>query len=191
MNFLTHIMISETLYRRLAKKMFLDRKAFFYGNIKPDLSPECLRNPHILDNYLFMIHNESTRLIKEKPPEKEFSVDLGVICHYICDFFCYCHLDHALYHRFAFHFLYEIRLHLAMCRMLFEHGIRLKRGEKKHENKIASMVIEMRKEYMTKQKTLQRDIEYALLTSLLACETIFRLSQCASEPAEASRLRLS
>ncbi len=76
-------------------------------------------------------------------------------------------------------------------RILSKRGLRLKRGEKIHESNIASMVIEMRKEYMTKQKTLQRDIEYALLTSLLTCETIFRLSQCSSEPAEAFRLRLS
>lgn len=191
MNFLTHIMIAETLYQRLSKKMFLDRKAFYYGNIKPDLSPQCLRNPHILDNYLFLIHHDSNRLIEEKPPTKELSVELGVICHYVCDFFCYCHLDRALYHRFFFHFIYEIRLHLAMCRILFKRELRLKRGEKKHGNNFASMIVEMRNEYMTKQKTLQRDIEYALRTSLLTCEVIYLLSQSSSEPAEAFLLRLS
>jgi hypothetical protein len=191
MNFFTHIMMSDVLYRRLARKMFLDRKAFLYGNIKPDLSPQCLRNPHILDNYLFIVHHDSNRLISEKSSEKEFSADLGVICHYICDFFCYCHLDHTLYHRFFFHFIYEIRLHVAMCSLLMKNEIRLKRGEKKHESNLASMVVEMRKEYMTKQKTLRRDIEYALLTSILACETILRLSQSPSEQAEAFRLRLS
>lgn len=191
MNFLTHIMISEILYRRLARKISLDRKAFIYGNIKPDLSPQCLRKPHILDNYLFIVHHEASCLKKEKPPEKEFSVDLGVICHYICDFFCYCHLNHALYHRFIFHFIYEIRLHLVMCSLLLKNGIRLKRGNKNHENNIAFMIMDIRKEYLAKQNTLQRDIEYALLTSLLACETIFLLSQSPSEPAEAFVLRLS
>ena len=191
MNFFSHIMLSEALYRRLSRKMFLDRKAFLYGNIKPDLSPQCLCNPHILDNYLFSVYNESNRLIDEKPQEKELSVNLGIICHYICDFFCYCHLDHDLYHRFFFHFIYEIRLHIALCHMFLRQEIRLKRGEKKHERNLASMLIEMRKEYMTKQKTLRRDIEYALLASMLACETINRLSQSSSEPAEAFRLRLS
>lgn len=53
------------------------------------------------------------------------------------------------------------------------------------------MVIEMRKKYMANQKSLQRDIEYALLASLITCETIYRLSQSSSEPAEAFQLRLS
>lgn len=48
------------------------------------------------------------------------------------------------------------------------------------------MVIEMRKEYMAKEKTLQKDIEYALLTSLWACELIVRLAKETAEPAASS-----
>jgi len=172
MNFLTHIMFSRTLYRHLSKEMDLDRKAFFYGNIKPDLSPQCFRNPHILENYLFPVYYDSNRLIQQNPPVKEFSVELGVICHHICDFFCYCHLNHTIYHKLIYHLFYEIRLHLVFCSMAARNKINLKSGRKNPDENLASMVLKMRKEYMSKQKIMCRDIEYALQASLFACELI-------------------
>lgn len=186
MNFLTHVMISKTLYRHLSKKMELDQKAFSYGNIKPDLSPQCLRNPHMLENYLFIIQHDSNRLISHNTPVKEFSIELGVICHFICDFFCYCHLNHNLYHKLFRHFIYEIRLHMVFCGMLLGHKIKLPSNRKGPAGNLAAMVIEMRREYMTKQQTLQRDIEYALLTSLYACQLIDRQSENAAESSAAS-----
>jgi hypothetical protein len=186
MNFLTHIMISKALYRQLSKRMDLDRAAFSYGNIKPDLSPKCLRDPHLLENYLFIVATRSNQLIGKNPGQKEFSADLGVICHYICDFFCYYHLDRRLYHRLFNHFMYEVRLHLAFCSMM-KKNVRLLSGRKNPGKSVASMVMEMRKEYMTKQKTFQRDIEYALLTSLWACELIFHFSGAAADVPAAAR----
>lgn len=172
MNFFTHIMFSEALYRQLSRKMDLDRKAFFYGNIKPDLSSKCLRNPHLLENYLFIVADSSNRLIEENPPQKEFSVDLGVICHYICDFFCYSHLNHKIYHMLFSHFKYEVRLHLAYCSMRMNKNTGFTKSKRIRSGGIASMIIEMRKEYMTKQKSFQRDIIYALDAAQRACELI-------------------
>ncbi|HVI40544.1 MAG TPA: zinc dependent phospholipase C family protein [Anaerovoracaceae bacterium] len=191
MNFLTHIMISKTLYRHLSKEMDLDRSAFLYGNIKPDLSPKCLRNPHILENYLFIVCNQSNQLINHHAPLKEYSVDLGEICHYICDFFCYYHLDYKIYHKLFYHFLYEIRLHLALCSLLLKQKINLTPGRENPDKNIASMVMEMRKEYMTEHKTLQRDIEYAFTTALWACEAISRLSSDTAESAAEINLNYS
>lgn len=172
MNFLTHILISKTLYRHLSSQIDLDQKAFSYGNIKPDLSPQCLRNPHMLENYLFIIHHDTNRLISQRTPVKEFSVELGMVCHYICDFFCYSHLNHNLYHKLLHHFFYEIRLHLALRGMLLLHKIKLPSVSKAPVRNLPVLVMAMRKEYMTKQKTLQRDIEYAITTSLLVCQSI-------------------
>jgi len=186
MNFLTHVLISKTLYRHLSEKMELDQKSFSYGNIKPDLSPQCLRKPHMLENYLFLVYHDSNQLISHSTPIKEFSIELGVLCHYICDFFCYCHLNHKLYHKLFRHFIYEIRLHVVLCGMLLGHKTNLPNEGKAPAGNLAAMVMEMRREYMTKPKTLQRDIEYALLTSLYACQLIDRLSKNAAESSTAS-----
>lgn len=185
MNFFTHVMFSKMLYRQLSKRMELDQQAFFYGNIKPDLSPKFLRDPHLLENYLFIVSNRSNQLIGTNPGQKNFSAELGVICHYICDFFCYYHLDRRLYHSFFNHFLYELRLHLVFCSMM-KDNLRLLSGRKNPGRSVASMVMEMRKEYITKEKTFQRDIEYALLTSLWACELIFHFSNSPAGAAAAA-----
>jgi len=195
MNFLTHIMISKRLYRYLSKEMYLDKFAFLYGNIKPDLSPQCLRNPHMLENYLLIVSNDSNRLIGNTSSVKEFSADLGVVCHYICDFFCYCHLNSRLYHKLAGHFFYELRLHLAYCSLLIRQKSKKEFTAKSkiavHSccrypgRSVASMVMEMRKEYAAGRRTLQKDIEYALLASFWACQQISRLSQTAAEDSAA------
>jgi hypothetical protein len=185
-------MISKTLYRQLSQRIELDRAAFSYGNIKPDLSPKCLRTPHLLENYLLIVANNSNRLIGNSSQQtehslKEFSTDLGVICHYICDFFCFCHLDSRIYHRLLFHFLYEIRLHLAFCSMRFRKQKSFRIVRRIPGKSVASMVMEMRKEYVTQQKTYQRDIDYALMASLLACELISRFAKKAAEKSAAAQ----
>ena len=185
MNFFTHIMISKRLYKYLSKEMYLDKYAFLYGNIKPDLSPQCLRNPHLLENYLLIVSSDSNRLIDNTASVREFSADLGVICHYICDFFCYCHLNSRLYHKLASHFLYELRLHLTYCSLLIRQKIKIAPFSRYPDKSVASMVMEMRKEYTAGRETLQNDIEYALLTSFWACKLISRLSQSAAEDSAA------
>lgn len=186
MNFLTHILISGTLYRKLSKKMELDRKAFCYGNIKPDLSPQCLRNPHILENYLFIVQSDSYRLLRNASASsecsiKEFSTDLGVICHYICDFFCYCHLNRSLYNKLVRHFFYEIRLHLTFCSMLAGNQLKIKSNRSTQGKNIAAMVLELRKDYVTKKNTPERDLNYAIQASLRACEMIHQCTGNASD----------
>lgn len=191
MNFLTHVLISGTLYRKLSKKMALDRKAFCYGNIKPDLSPQCLRNPHLLENYLFLIQNDAHRLrcqnrFAEGFSVREYSEDLGVICHYICDFFCYVHQDRAVYHKLLRHFLYELRLHLTFCSLLARNQLRSGKPAGSESKSIAAMVLELRKKYRGKKNTPRRDLDFAILASLRACEMIDQRTGSASIPAAAS-----
>ena len=183
MNFLTHIMISRTLYRHFAKEQELNKWDFLYGNIKPDLSSKCLRNPHVLDNYFFLVCNQTNQIVNQRVSSKEFSVELGVICHYICDFFCYYHLNNNLHKKLYDHFIYELRLHLALRSMLYQKQVKIKPSRKNPRKNIGSIVMEMRKEYGTKRITLKRDIEYAFLASIWACESIFYLLDHASESA--------
>ncbi|MEL7657885.1 MAG: zinc dependent phospholipase C family protein, partial [Bacillota bacterium] len=175
MNFLTHITISGALYRHFAKEQGLNRWGFLYGNIKPDLSSKCLQNPHVLDNYFFMVCSQTNQLVSQGASPKELSVELGIICHFICDFFCYYHLNSKLHKSFLDHFIYELRLHMVLHLMLHQKKIKLKPSRKNPRKSIGSIVMEMRKEYHTKHITCKRDIEYAFLASIWACESIFYL----------------
>lgn len=178
MNFLTHILISKALYRHFSQKRALNKWDFLYGSIKPDLSSGCLKTPHVLDNYLFIVTDRTNQLTNLSESPKELSVELGVICHYICDFFCYYHINKQLHKKLFHHFIYEIRLQLALHSLLRRKKAIVKPSRKSPRYNIGSIIMEMRREYHSKRITLNRDIDYAFLASVWACESIFyRLDQ--------------
>ena len=184
MNLFTHILLAKKIYQILSPEIDLNKFAFLYGNIKPDLSSQCLQNPHTLDNHLFNVSNQSNRLmLQETISVKEFSLDLGVICHYICDFFCYYHLDEQLYRKLYRHFFYEIRLHFAFCSMQISEDPTIMQTAKVSQKSPAHIITEMRKEYIKKQKTSGNDIGYAIITAVMVCRSIFSSSIHTAESA--------
>ncbi len=180
MNFLTHILISKTVYRRLSRQTEIDKGAFLYGNIKPDLTPKCLSNPHTLDNYLFIVCGKSNQLLNQDLSVNEFSEELGVLCHHICDFFCYYHSDSQLHHKLFAHFIYELRLHFLMRTMLLERKITFSTSGKAIRKNIGFIIMEMRKEYLSRKQSPREDIRYAFLATIWSCESILSFSKTSS-----------
>ena len=90
----THLLISQVLYKYISKQMNfkLNRVAFAYGNIKPDLNNKDINRSHTLEESLDSVNKYSEELMNRNISVKEFSRCLGVICHFTCDYFC-------LYHR--------------------------------------------------------------------------------------------
>jgi hypothetical protein len=171
MYFFTHLFISKTLYRYLKREVELDKNAFAYGNIRPDISKD-MHTSHTLENYLFIVNDRANQLINNKVTKHEFSIQLGEICHYVSDFFCYYHLNEDIYNKMAHHFFYELRLHLEILKMRTKHKIKLNPIEKKPRNNITSIVLDMRKDYMAEAKSYEKDMNYAFLATLWACKSI-------------------
>lgn len=172
MYFFTHLFISKTLYKHFAGELSLDKKAFAYGNIKPDISQESLHNSHTLENYLFVVNERANQLIEKETTLKEFSVDLGEICHYVCDFFCYYHLNEEIYNKMLHHFLYELRLHYELYKIYFRHKLKISSTMKAPRKNISSIILEMRKDYFLEPFSYKRDIDYAFHTAIWTCESI-------------------
>ena len=118
MYFFTHLMISKLLYQHFSNEFELNKRAFAYGNIKPDL-PSSLRNHHTLENCLFTTCEYSSQLMNEPVSLIHFSTQMGEICHYICDFFCYYHLNEEIHNKNLHHFFYEVSLHHELLRLFF------------------------------------------------------------------------
>ncbi|MBH1939992.1 zinc dependent phospholipase C family protein [Mobilitalea sibirica] len=172
MFFFSHIFISKILRQHLIDMVELDEKLFSFGNVKPDIAPDDIRKPHTLDNYLFTVCDRSNLLMHDKLTREEFSVTLGEVCHYVCDFFCYFHVNEQLHKKKLSHFLYEFRLHMELLYLRYKHNISLKHNNKEPRKSISSIIMEMQKEYISTPKSYKRDIEYALTASLWICETI-------------------
>ena len=119
MNLFTHLAFSKLIFQHVPTELSLDRSAFLYGNIKPDLTPDCIRKPHTLENYRDRV-DELCRELTEGDSyltNSAMSMKLGEICHYLCDFFCYYHKDETQYFQLKRHFFYETALHFRYLKL--------------------------------------------------------------------------
>lgn len=80
------------------KMQLIDEKKFIWGNIKPDYVSKYKLKKHYYDESIQMILNKIYFLSSMSREEiynsygiKKFSAELGVICHFLCDYFCLAH----------------------------------------------------------------------------------------------------
>lgn len=174
----THLLISNILYKYLWTNMNfkLDKVAFAYGNIKPDFIDKDIRCPHTLDESLHSVNKYSEKLMKEKLSIKEFSIALGVICHFICDYFCLYHRDGNDKKGIFQHLYYELILHIKLITLLLRGKIRLNNNETP-ENSIEAIALRLQERYNLEPKGLNRDINYALLAATEISKLIVYSSQ--------------
>ena len=82
-----------------------NEKLFLLGNIFPDLIHSYIWCPH---KYQYSREYIKRKLDKLKKKPRLFSFHLGILTHYICDYFCYPHS--SVYDKgFIHHIIYEIR----------------------------------------------------------------------------------
>ena len=165
MNFISHIFISRVLYKQFKNDIDLNRWAFTFGNVKPDLPPACFKARHTLENYFATVSDRANQLAQENLSIKEFSVKLGEVCHFACDFFCYYHSTLRLHKKNIFHFIYEICLQLQLNMMQLRKKLKIQTESYTPYNNFSSFIAEMRNMYFSETRSMKKDIEYALRTA--------------------------
>lgn len=118
----THKAMGENIikYANTKSIYLINDKRFLWGNIKPDCTPKYKFKKHYFDESIDMIVEKITHLssltledVYYDMTVGKFSEELGVVCHFLCDFFCAPH-----YYRWEFkstsavkhHMLYENKL---------------------------------------------------------------------------------
>lgn len=101
----SHLKVADNTLNIIQSKINwkINRKAYLFGSIAPDFN--CVFPTHTIKgtfkrfkHKLYRMENSGSNLVK--------SFTLGVITHYICDYFCYAHNlshpnpKHALYERY-------------------------------------------------------------------------------------------
>jgi hypothetical protein len=73
--------------------MFLNRIFFLLGNLAPDISLSFLYRPHTYESTAPALKRLIPRLYRGRvhPRSALFAFFLGIVSHYICDYFCYPH----------------------------------------------------------------------------------------------------
>jgi hypothetical protein len=114
MNALSHIYLSLIFKKAVEKKLpiKLHTISFIKGNLKPDFSLLLIKVPHYKIPTSDIVKTEMDRLIQHTANKyttctKEFTERLGVVTHYLSDFFCYAHsvrftgsvYDHVVYEK--------------------------------------------------------------------------------------------
>lgn len=113
----THIIISKSLLDNTDddKKFFLSEKNFTYGNIKPDiLSKYKLKKHYMYESYdmvkskIEFLSSLDLDTLEKHYNRAEFSQEMGVICHFLTDFFCVAHSERWEFkHSLKIHVKYE------------------------------------------------------------------------------------
>ncbi|WP_042273022.1 zinc dependent phospholipase C family protein [[Clostridium] dakarense] len=115
-----HFLIAKSLLENIDpdKSFFVSEKNFIYGNIKPDSSSKYVFQKHYLDESLDTIISKINHLcsltlnsLSKYFSVSKFSQELGVICHFLCDFFCVPHSQRWEFkHSMKKHMAYEKEL---------------------------------------------------------------------------------
>jgi hypothetical protein len=117
----SHTLAASLIFDNLDKTININKNKFCYGSVLPDFSPTYAFIPHYKEDSLaFIISSIKTvkcALDKRALSADVLSLQLGIITHYLMDFFCYAHNDKHM-DQLPHHFFYELNLHHHFKRLL-------------------------------------------------------------------------
>lgn len=174
----THLLISNIIYKYLSNNINfkLDRAAFAYGNVKPDFIDNDIKCSHTLDESLYCVNKYSEKLIRDNLSIKEFSISLGVICHFTCDYFCLYHTNGYSKKGILKHLYYELILHMKLITLFLRGKLRLTNYEL-HDTSVEDILLKLQKKYNSEAKGLNTDIKYTLFAATQISKLIVYSSQ--------------
>ncbi|MGV8982445.1 zinc dependent phospholipase C family protein [Clostridium sp.] len=174
----THLLISQILYKHISNGTHfkLNRLAFAYGNIKPDFTNKDIKSSHTLEESLYNVNKYSEELMDKNISNIQFSISLGVACHFVCDYFCIYHREGNEKKGIYEHLFYELILHVKLIKLLLKGKINLNNHEM-FENSVEATVLTLQKKYNSEPKSLTRDITNALIASSQISKLIVSSSQ--------------
>lgn len=112
----THNLIGRVIGKVIEKelKVKLKNKSLRLGCVMPDFIPSLIAIPHYKDSSFEYILKRIKMLENTPIPDKgenlrTFSQELGIILHFITDFFCFAH-NNSDYDKMPLHIIYEFKL---------------------------------------------------------------------------------
>lgn len=174
----THIIMAHYIYNYFQKEfnIKLNRTAFVLGNVKPDYHDVDIKLPHVIEESADSIVEYSRKIVEEDFSIKRFSYGLGVISHFICDYFCLYHRDEYKEKGWIKHWIYEFNLHLKFLKGLISDKIQVNHNPDLWETDILLILNIMNERYNNDNDTLCKDIKYALTAAITVAESIICLS---------------
>ncbi len=170
----THMLIGQKVYENVQSllNIRLNKKSFIYGNIKPDIVHSLSSRSHLMKDSLDFVIDEINRLMSPVGMRtKQFSTDLGVINHFLSDFFCSPHYYYDEgYNKFFTHINYEYALHRRFVKLDRKGILDLSRLKIDHFRKgdIVETILNVENMYKKQRSSIENDICSALRISTIA-----------------------
>jgi len=183
MNIIVHLAIAYQTYLKFRKKTDLQLvlPIFLIGSILPDLDRRMSRIPHDIKSSLpltestaIRISNQSYENITLEMMSK--SLQIGIFCHFISDYFCYAHSDHFP-ESFYQHLVYEYKMiwHIQRSKRYVFHksAIRINKSEDLDAFLIRAQIL-----YLSDQREFSTDLAHAVnCSSILSASLANRYLQ--------------
>lgn len=191
-NIVMHLGLSQSIRNAVENELNIkmDAFSFMYGNIKPDLKSSSVRIPHFKHTAMELVQAEiekltTLRLNKSRRCSKQLSERIGVITHYLSDFFCYAHTEYFK-SKHRSHLLYEFQLlyHFQKNQKVLKRQSFIKLTEiQTSSNNIITYIEEAYDRYLKEIKEnllpFELDTANALKISILVCVSI--LAMCLND----------
>ncbi|SDK77425.1 zinc dependent phospholipase C family protein [Natronincola ferrireducens] len=173
----SHIIIATHLHEAIKEKFLvdLDRKNLIYGSIKPDIPLHLsgIRHfkPQSFQYICDKIQNLSQYpLTNNKEHIKFLSTQIGIVTHFIADYFCVPHNDRKTYkNHFISHVAYESNLHQQYKK--YNEKINIAKSlfniDNKTPHSIKSLVDDLHNKYSNKSESYKNDLISSMEASMV------------------------
>ena len=191
----SHHAMGHLLYEALTKQgVSLDQELFVLGNMLPDYLPELILNPHFTlkcqrEIHIFTEALAGQPLAKGEQLPPEYALRLGILCHYLTDYFTFAHTPEF---RLGLreHGAYEQRLddyfrsHYTQQECALD-SFTFARCESARD--VTKEIYRMKYNYRTEGCTLARDVQHAFTACLSAMTQLIAVSEEREEHSFAKR----
>ncbi|HRX57849.1 MAG TPA: zinc dependent phospholipase C family protein [Eubacteriales bacterium] len=180
----SHQAMGYLLCRALERRgISLDREMFVLGNLLPDYLPELILAPHFTmkcqrEINVFTGVLATQRLGKPSQVPAQYSLRLGILCHYITDYFCFAH-TREFKQNIIRHTAYEqelddyFRAHYTERESLMPGLHSLNAG---NARECAQEIFRIKRLYKSTVRKHETDVRFAFTVCLLSVQKLLLLS---------------
>ena len=184
MNIIVHLLISNSVrkivYDQIGARLNLT--GFLFGSILPDLSKKYGEKPHFLKSSMGFVLDSTVQLNHNSDGSTQigsyaYSRNVGVITHYLSDYFCYAHSEDYKDNIYS-HYFYEF-----LMLFLFRRGLLLYFEKQKSEqplyfSDLESFIQNSVQTYNNEARLRMHDIYFAIKVSAAVTINLLRKAMC-------------
>lgn len=152
----------------------LDKSRFTFGNIKPDIFRNYITKRHKIKNSLWFVLREINKYEDLKKTIEQNPIHIGMINHFLSDFFCSPHYYKHLNPNLKKHLEYETKLHNVFEEMDQFGELDMSRINNRpySSTNYYQTIKQLEEEYTSVAPSIENDIIFSLRAPLTACTYI-------------------